>query len=112
MPRGDRTGPIGLGPRSGRGAGYCGGTGVPGFTSRPMGAGFGAGFGRGWRHWFWATGLPGWLRFGAPPAQTSTGEPANSEKEILTRQMDALQQELDLVKRRLDQLTSEKTAQQ
>jgi len=77
-----------------------------------MGAGFGAGFGRGWRHWFWATGLPGWLRSGAPPAQTPSGEPANFEKEMLTRQMDALQQELDLVKQRLDQLTSDKTAQQ
>jgi len=112
MPRGDRTGPIGLGPRSGRGAGYCGGAGVPGFTSRPTGAGFGAGPGRGWRHWFWATGLPGWLRFGAQPGQVSTDEPANVEKEMLARQMDALQRELDFVKQRLDQLTSEKTTQQ
>jgi len=31
---------------------------------------------------------------------------------MLARQMDALQRELDFVKQRLDQLTSEKTTQQ
>lgn len=28
MPRGDRTGPMGMGPMTGRGAGYCGGFGA------------------------------------------------------------------------------------
>ena len=31
MPRGDRTGPMGGGPLTGRGAGYCGGAGTPKF---------------------------------------------------------------------------------
>ncbi|MFI5337927.1 MAG: DUF5320 domain-containing protein [Opitutales bacterium] len=63
MPRGDRTGPMGLGPMTGRGAGYCAGSGVPGFMNPAGRGGFrGRGGGRGWRHWFHATGLPGWAR--------------------------------------------------
>lgn len=33
MPGGDRTGPAGLGPMTGRAAGYCAGYPAPGFTS-------------------------------------------------------------------------------
>lgn len=33
MPRGDRTGPAGRGPMTGRGAGYCAGYPVPGFMN-------------------------------------------------------------------------------
>jgi len=33
MPRGDGTGPAGMGPRTGRGAGYCAGNRAPGFAS-------------------------------------------------------------------------------
>ncbi len=35
MPRGDRTGPEGLGPLTGRAAGYCSGSGKPGYASWP-----------------------------------------------------------------------------
>ena len=55
MPRGDRTGPRGLGPMTGRAAGYCAGYPVPGFMNpipgygRGFGRGFGRGYGRGWR---------------------------------------------------------------
>ncbi|MBA7496340.1 hypothetical protein ES702_06940 [subsurface metagenome] len=54
MPRGDRTGPWGLGPMTGRAAGYCAGYSVPGFMNpipgfgRGWGRGYGRGFGRGW----------------------------------------------------------------
>ena len=73
MPGGNKQGPLGQGPLSGRGAGYCGGSGRPGFAtagSRGVG-GRGQGRGgewgrRGWRHGhrnqFWATGLTGWRR--------------------------------------------------
>ncbi|WP_434075985.1 DUF5320 domain-containing protein [Moorella naiadis (nom. illeg.)] len=47
MPRGDRTGPWGLGPRTGRGAGYCNGFPVPGFMNPAFGFGRGLGRGRG-----------------------------------------------------------------
>lgn len=71
MPFGDRTGPAGLGPRTGRGAGFCGGFGVPGSLNRAGGFGFfgggRGGGGRGWRNCFYATGLTGWQRaFGWP----------------------------------------------
>jgi hypothetical protein len=71
MPFGDGTGPRGLGPMTGRGAGYCGGSGRPGLANpalgwrRPysygystpvwpswgygVGRGFGRGLGWGWR---------------------------------------------------------------
>jgi hypothetical protein len=60
---------MGMGEMTGRGAGYCEGSGMPGYANPAPGRGFGmvrglAGGGRGWRHWFHATGLPGWMRFG------------------------------------------------
>ena len=33
MPRGDGTGPDGKGPRTGRGLGYCSGSGAPGYVN-------------------------------------------------------------------------------
>lgn len=70
MPRGDRTGPWGLGPRTGRAAGYCAGYPGPGYMNPGPGRWFGAGRGGGWgyRHWYYATGLPGWMRYGWAPA--------------------------------------------
>lgn len=52
MPRGDRTGPDGMGPRTGRGMGYCSGYDSPGYTKCGVGGGgrgmgYGRGFGRG-----------------------------------------------------------------
>lgn len=81
MPFGDGTGPMGLGPMTGRRAGFCAGFGRPGFAS-PMagypyphgygysiptwprwgygfGRGLGRGFGRGWRRWG-SYGYHGW----------------------------------------------------
>jgi hypothetical protein len=34
MPGGNRKGPMGMGPRTGRRAGYCGGANAPGFAGR------------------------------------------------------------------------------
>ncbi len=51
MPRGDRTGPLGEGPRTGRGLGLCSGYNTPGFYKSPggfLGSG-NFGFGRGGR---------------------------------------------------------------
>ena len=61
MPGGDRTGPRGLGARTGRGLGYCAGYDVPGSAYGPgagygrgrgmaYGAGRGRGYGRGWAY--------------------------------------------------------------
>ena len=80
MPGGDGTGPLGLGPMTGRAAGYCAGFPVPGYMNpwagrgwwgrgmawgRPWG--FGLGRGLAWRRGrgraFWG---PGWWA-AAPP---------------------------------------------
>lgn len=47
MPRGNGTGPLGLGPMTGRGAGYCAGYGIPGCMNPVGGRGFGLGSGAG-----------------------------------------------------------------
>ena len=84
MPGGDRTGPAGLGPMTGRSAGYCAGNQVPGSASAPGGRGRGAGGrggggrggrgGRGWRNRFYATGLTGWQRAAEVPASSEPQE--------------------------------------
>jgi len=74
MPGGNGTGPAGMGPMTGRAAGYCAGYSTPGFANPIGGRGFwgggrgfgrGTGGGRGWRNQYYATGLTGWQRFGA-----------------------------------------------
>ncbi|MFB0525483.1 MAG: DUF5320 domain-containing protein [Phycisphaerae bacterium] len=127
MPRGDRTGPAGMGPMTGRAAGFCAGYPVPGFMN-PVGGrgywGWGRGFGgrgRGWRHRFYATGLPGWAR--APwgyPAWGSAAEPypfypgpvaptATPEQELagLKEQAQYFQNALDEICKRMEQLEVE-----
>jgi len=47
MPRGDRSGPDGMGPMTGRGLGYCAGSDRPGFMADEPPRG-GAGYGRGY----------------------------------------------------------------
>ncbi len=52
MPRGDKRGPNGMGPMTGRGLGYCAGNDAPGFMSDAPpqgGAGYGRGYGFGRR---------------------------------------------------------------
>jgi len=88
MPRGDGTGPGGMGPMTGRGAGFCAGNAAPGFATAP-GRGYGMGYGRGWGRGFGA-GLGrgfgfgrgfgrgyGWRAWGGPywgaPAYSAAG---------------------------------------
>jgi hypothetical protein len=124
MPGGDRTGPLGMGPMTGRAAGYCAGFAVPGFINAPGGRGFGGGGGRGGRggrgrrNRFYATGLTGWQRaalgwpfsgFAAPyGVPFARGVPSQEqETEILKRQADYLASTLDDVKKRLDELETQ-----
>ncbi len=71
MPFGDRTGPWGLGPMTGRAMGYCAGFPVPGFMNPGYGFGrglwFGAGFGRGFGRGFGIGRGRGWRRAGFFP---------------------------------------------
>jgi hypothetical protein len=112
MPGGNRTGPMGMGPRSGRRAGYCGGAGAPGVMGRMCGAFLGQGRGRGGRgrrNMFHATGQPGWMRSSmgcVAPAEVLASE---LEKQSLQTQVETLQSQLDEVKRRLAQSESVET---
>lgn len=107
MPGGDGTGPMGMGPMTGRGAGYCAGFAGPGFASRFFGGGFfgrGRGGGRGWRNMFFATGLPGWARPGmgaGGAAMASDAAMTSGTFRGMTRE-----QELDALKQQADQAAS------
>jgi hypothetical protein len=109
MPRGDHTGPLGMGPMSGRAAGFCAGYGMPGyanvFSGRGYGMGFGRGRGRGWRNMFYATGMPGWMRFSGTAAPLQKPD-AEMEKQTLKNHAEALQSELDYIKKRLEEMES------
>lgn len=103
MPRGDRTGPLGMGPMTGRGAGYCAGFAAPGYMN-PLGyaGGFGYGFGRGrgFRRMYNATRLPGWAHYGYPEYAGADMEAAD-EREFLTNQAELLERQLQQIKKRL-----------
>lgn len=65
MPGGDRTGPWGLGPRTGRRAGFCSGYRMPGFMNRSVFPPFGGRWFEGWfgrRLRFWRFGPWGYGR--------------------------------------------------
>jgi hypothetical protein len=98
---------------TGRAAGYCAGFGMPGYSNPISGRGFGKGFfgggGRGWRNVFYATGLPGWMRFGgyATPYryQVPYQKPdPEMEKQALKNQAKILQSELDFIEKRLAEI--------
>jgi len=119
MPAGDGTGPMGLGPMTGRAAGYCAGYSVPGYMSPLPGRGFrGRGRGRGWRNRFYATGLTGWQRaamgqpayggvwpYATPMAAPFATEPSHEqETELLKQQAEYFKNALDDINKRLDEI--------
>lgn len=96
MPGGDRTGPMGMGAMTGRAAGYCGGFG--------RGPGFGGG-GRGWRNMYYATGRPGWSRFGRGAVPYGFRAPdAETEAEALVNRATMIKTELDAIEKRLSEI--------
>jgi|SRR5690554_2959342 len=78
MPRGDGTGPMGMGPMTGRAAGYCAGYAVPGFANPVPGYGFGLGLGYGRGRGRAGRGVYRWTRSAVPayPAPGFFGYPA------------------------------------
>jgi len=108
MPRGDRTGPMGYGPMTGRGMGYCGGFTGPGFMSPGpgygfgRGGGFGRGFGRGFGH-FWGYPYPQATPYSTFPPLTD-----EQEMDVLDEQTKILEDELHQLKRRQSELKRQK----
>jgi len=128
MPRGDGTGPMGMGSMTGRGAGYCAGFGQPGYMTpgpgrvigfgRGYGRGFGRGFGgRGWgfrgagfRNADIGTSAPGAGAFAGPwGARQVTRE---EELVYLRSQAGLLREELDAISGRVRDLEGESLGEQ
>lgn len=127
MPGKDRTGPFGMGPMTGRAAGFCAVPGVAGYMNQAPGGGFGnwgrrrvggfGGGGRGWRNRFYATGMTGWQRAAAgwpvfggafpnpypPSGATITGD---QELEALKSQAAYFEDALKGIQKQIDELQS------
>lgn len=121
MPRGNGTGPGGMGPMTGRAAGFCAGVDRPGYVSPVDGRGLGygrgcGGFGRGGRGggggfgWgrgnrFFAAGAPvgGPWGGGAPAPEMAPVD----EQQALKNHAEMLKTQLDAVSKRLEQLGNE-----
>jgi len=110
MPRGNRTGPEGMGPMTGRAAGYCTGYDTPGFSKgqprvgggfgQGRGLGFGRGAGREWRNKYYDTGLAGLQRsrnFANQtfPQQTVPNREPYAQTMSKQQEFDALQQQIE-----------------
>jgi hypothetical protein len=105
MPGRNRTGPVGYGPLTGRGMGFCAG---PGglrrgtvCTTRPWP--YGGGMRRGWRHQYHATGLFGWEREGTGWGESSPYPRGASTDELggLKAYASTLEEELSHIKSRI-----------
>src|SRR6056297_888783 len=85
MPRGDRTGPNGMGPMTGRAFGFCAGNNAPGYASAP-----GPGRGMAWG------GGRGYAGFGRGMAWNRPEAPAAPEnrKAVLEDEMSALEERM------------------
>jgi len=101
MPGRDRTGPMGMGAMTGRGAGVC----MSGYENAVPARGFGMGYGRGRRNRFYATGMPGWMRFGGSAGTYQNPDPG-MERQALRNKAEALQSELNAIKKRLSEIDS------
>ena len=103
MPGGDRTGPAGMGPMTGRAAGYCTGNPAPGYM-------------------YYATGLTGWQRaalgqpvfgpgmpYGVPPAGPVAPPAVSPEQEIglLKQQAEYFASALEGIRKRIEELEAQ-----
>jgi len=93
MARGDGTGPAGMGPMTGRGAGYCAGYPIPGYMN-PYGGRF--------------MGLP----YAAPPWGMQYGPyevpySKEQEKEVLQGQVKSMEDQIAVIQKRIEELETD-----
>jgi len=105
MPRGDGTGPMGMGSMTGRRAGFCVGTQV---QAAPNAPGMFGSFGcrRGGAGMMRGSGFQARNQFAVQQGVQANAMVGN-EKEILTRQVNLLEQQLQQVKQRLENIDAE-----
>ncbi|MEJ2307079.1 MAG: DUF5320 domain-containing protein [candidate division WOR-3 bacterium] len=121
MPGGDRTGPLGMGPMTGRAAGYCAGYGVPGYINPIPGRGFfgrgrgwfgrgmGRGFGRGRGMGYFAGGFPGYGYYGTPVPTYAPELSPEEEITLLKEDAEVLKQQLKELQGYIDTLEKAKS---
>lgn len=118
MPQGNKRGPLGLGPMTGRGLGYCAGYPHPGYLNpdgRGLGRGWGRGFGgrRGWgrgRGRGWGYYPPVWdypYSF-QPPTSGEEKEILKEQKGMLGEELKALKEEIKAIEGRIKELEGKK----
>ncbi len=110
MPKGDRTGPAGMGPMTGRAAGFCAGSAAPGYANplggRGMGGmGRGGRGGRGRRNQYYATGLTGWQRGTIDVSSMSSDQ----QLEAMRQYVENLSKVLDSIRKQINELEKDKS---
>ena len=109
MPWGDRTGPRGFGPMTGRGAGYCAGDSVPGYMNPEQGYGRGFGYGRG-RGWGYRSPIYAPIYTPYPSGIIPHITPENQltmlkqEKEYLESEMNGIKSAMDNISKKIEEL--------
>lgn len=98
-----------MGPMTGRAAGFCAGYNVPGYMN-PYGGRMGAGFGRGRGRW-WGAPYPGaaWGSWASPYYTYPYAPPysVEQEKETLQNQVKFFEDQLEALRKRIEELESE-----
>ncbi len=102
MPRGDRRGPEGMGPRTGRGLGLCNGYDSPGFTKDRFGGGMGRGRGFGFGRGIGFRGAYG--RGYGWRAYPENAPNAGDELQALKDEAKFMKENLDTVNKRIKEL--------
>ena len=107
MPGGDRTGPEGRGPMTGRRLGYCTGYQNPGYENPRYG--LGRGFGRG----YWGRGRrfsygPRYPDFYDNPNMYPQNISKEEEKTYLEDTIKNLEEEIKLIRKRIEEISKEK----
>lgn len=129
MPRGNRTGPLGQGPMTGRAMGYCARFSNPGFMNpgpgfrrgfgfgRGFGQGLGFGRGRGGRRFgfddFWRYPYPQAMPYDYPytgPAPDPSSFQLSKEDELqhLKQESEILHQQMEDISKRIEELEKKK----
>ena len=116
MPRGDRRGPNGMGPMTGRGAGFCNGFNAPGYMNQGAGGyGMGAGRGFGGRHNGFGAGYGAGRGYGmaavpynAAPIAPNAGYSKEAEKGYIENEVSFLKDQLKALEGRLADMQEDK----
>ncbi len=119
MAGGNGTGPMGLGPKTGRAAGFCAGFSVPGYMNPMRGMGFGAGRGgrpygggrgRAWgggRGWGWRANIPYNPYYEPVPEMYNQNMNPQDEIKFQKDQIAFLQEQIKATHQRIKELEDE-----